>query len=114
MAPRALSPQKQALADQLLAQLRDAYPLPVTTHQLVQSLGTREIRDNRCGHPDICQDPRHWRTYIVPYRSDQVTPLLRRLVKQGLVEETKPQQRVDSRGSHYWLYTGPFDDPAAV
>lgn len=106
---RQLSPARQALSDQVLAILRDAAPHPVGTTAIGEALGPWTFRWNTCGHPDFCDDPRHWRERVHPgHPKEKFWSLLLRLEKQGLVERLSVERAkgLNPQGQHYWRYIG--------
>lgn len=109
-----LRPNPAALADQVVAILRDAAPLPLGTHQIGQRLGPHRWRwmQHDCGHND-CKIPEHSTVRAAPYERDYhpaelFTPQLRRLARQGVVERIPKVSgpRLDAYGQDYWRYLG--------
>lgn len=104
---RRLSPGRQALEDRLMAILRDAAPMGLSTTQIGVALGAWEFHYAICGHEDICREPKHWAVTRYDSHPNHVfTPLLRSLVKRSRVEQIIPEQRTNQWGAHYWRYLG--------
>jgi len=108
-AGRKLTPAREALSDQVLAILRDAAPLPVGTSAIGEALGPWVHRWNLCGHPNVCDEPRHWRQRVYSgHPKEKYWSLLLRLEKQGLVERLSVERAkgLNPQGQHYWRYIG--------
>ncbi len=106
-AQRSLAPDRQALSDQILAIVRQAAPLPVSTTDVGRQLGKTHYWYNTCGHPDICRDQSHWRSPGPRYRSNsEFVPLLRRLERLGHVDRLVLARDLTAHGGHFWRYLG--------
>jgi hypothetical protein len=106
---RAIAPHRQALSDQLEAYLRINAPLPVGTTELCTVAGKVAKRwpctCKTCGH--VHDGP----VCYYPARNHDVTPLLVRLERAGLVERHRvPHVKGNGSGQHYWRWIGPDCD----
>jgi hypothetical protein len=111
-----LAPRRRALADQILAVLRDAAPLPLSTTAISRRLGPVDRWYNTCGHPDICDNRDHWRN-LGPrcLANSDFVRLLRGLERLGHIERHVLDRSLTANGAHFWHYRGdgPVDDHRA-
>lgn len=105
---RAIAPHRQALSDRLEEHIRRQAPIPVGTTELCQVAGAQPKQWPcycKCGH--VHDGP----VVYYPARNHDVTPLLARLERAGLVERHRvPHAKGNGSGQHYWRWIGPDCD----
>lgn len=100
--------KRTALDDQVLAFIRDADPLPTGTGDIGAHLGSYTYRDNRCGHPAICTEPKHWTEHeLAVHPGYLVLSACKRLARKGFVERIDlGRGRLNPTGQLHWRYLG--------